>query len=92
MQAAISDRISGSLIHFSRGGATSTTQLDLTELYHEITTYCICRARRSNFSRKFIWHHKKVGSDSGFLSRYRATIVRWPEPDAKQGYERLFLA
>jgi hypothetical protein len=41
MQAAVSDRISGSLIHFSRGGATSTTQLDLPELYHEITTDCI---------------------------------------------------
>jgi hypothetical protein len=40
MQAAVSDRISGSLIHFSRGGATSA-RLDLTELCHEITVYYI---------------------------------------------------
>jgi hypothetical protein len=40
MQAAASDRISGSFIHFSRGGATSA-RLDLTELFPGITAYCI---------------------------------------------------
>jgi hypothetical protein len=90
MQTAIYDRISRSLIHLSRGGAISA-RLDLTELYHEITAYCIAE----HVAQKFIWHNKKIGSDSGFLSRYRATILRWPgspettlpEPDAKQGYE-----
>ena len=42
------------LIHFPRDGATFTTQLNLTELYHEITTYYIAEPVAQNFPESYL--------------------------------------